>query len=600
MKIKDLKQIRNFCIIAHIDHGKSTLADRMLQFTGAITERDFKNQLLDSMDLEREHGITIKASAVRLKYKAKDKSDYLLNLIDTPGHVDFTYEVSKSIGACEGAVLLVDAAQGVQAQTVANLYLAKEHNLTIIPVINKIDLPSADVDRVKSQIRDILGIDEDDIVLTSAKEGIGTEDIIERIIRDVPPPEGDDNKPLQALVFDSQYDPYKGVMVYVKVVNGKFAAGMNIKLMQANKNFELLELGVFTPGMHKVSSLTAGMVGYIAANIRNPKHVIAGDTVTDPEHAADKPLPGYKKVRPMVYSGIYPVNTADFENLRDAIEKLQLSDSSFVAEQESSTSMGFGFRCGFLGLLHMQIVQERLEREYGLDLVLTTPGVVYRVKKTNGEVIELENPTKLPPPTEIEEIAEPFVEATMIVPAESLGSLMELSQQRRGIYISTEYLSTERARLIYYFPLSEIIVDFYDKLKSLTQGYGSLDYEFIDYQANKLVKLDILLNGEPCDALSSIVFNDKATIKGRAVAQKLKELIPKQMFQVAIQAAIGTQIVARETVTALKKNVTSKCYGGDITRKRKLWAKQKEGKKRLKQIGRVQVPQEAFLAVLKI
>lgn len=600
MKIKDLKQIRNFCIIAHIDHGKSTLADRMLQFTGAITERDFKNQLLDSMDLEREHGITIKASAVRLKYKAKDKSDYLLNLIDTPGHVDFTYEVSKSIGACEGAVLLVDAAQGVQAQTVANLYLAKEHNLTIIPVINKIDLPSADVDRVKSQIRDILGIDEDDIVLTSAKEGIGTEDIIERIIRDVPPPEGDDNKPLQALVFDSQYDPYKGVMVYVKVVNGKFAAGMNIKLMQANKNFELLELGVFTPGMHKVSSLTAGMVGYIAANIRNPKHVIAGDTVTDPEHAADKPLPGYKKVRPMVYSGIYPVNTADFENLRDAIEKLQLSDSSFVAEQESSTSMGFGFRCGFLGLLHMQIVQERLEREYGLDLVLTTPGVVYRVKKTNGEVIELENPTKLPPPTEIEEIAEPFVEAIMIVPAESLGSLMELSQQRRGIYISTEYLSTERARLIYYFPLSEIIVDFYDKLKSLTQGYGSLDYEFIDYQANKLVKLDILLNGEPCDALSSIVFNDKATIKGRAVAQKLKELIPKQMFQVAIQAAIGTQIVARETVTALKKNVTSKCYGGDITRKRKLWAKQKEGKKRLKQIGRVQVPQEAFLAVLKI
>ena len=600
MKIKDLKKIRNFCIIAHIDHGKSTLADRMLQFTGAITERDFKNQLLDSMDLEREHGITIKASAVRLKYKAKDKSEYLLNLIDTPGHVDFTYEVSKSIGACEGAILLVDAAQGVQAQTVANLYLAKEHNLTIIPVINKIDLPSADVDRVKSQIRDILGIDEENIVLTSAKEGIGTEEIIERIIKDIPPPEGDADKPLQALVFDSQYDPYKGVMVYVKVVNGQFTPNMNIKLMQAHKKFELLELGIFTPGMHKVSMLSAGMVGYIAANIRNPKHVIAGDTVTDPEYAASKPLPGYKKVRPMVYSGIYPVNTADFENLRDAIEKLQLSDSSFQAEQESSTSMGYGFRCGFLGLLHMQIVQERLEREYGLDLVLTTPGVVYRIKKTNGEVIELENPTKLPPPTEIEEIAEPFVEAQMIVPAESLGSLMELSKQRRGIYISTEYLSTERARLIYYFPLSEIIVDFYDKLKSLTQGYGSLDYEFIDYQANKLVKLDILLNGEPCDALSSIVFNDKATIKGRAVAKKLKELIPKQMFQVAIQAAIGTQIIARETVTALKKNVTSKCYGGDITRKRKLWAKQKEGKKRLKQIGRVQVPQEAFLALLKI
>jgi GTP-binding protein LepA len=594
------KYIRNFCIIAHIDHGKSTLADRMLQSTGAITERQFKNQLLDSMDLEREHGITIKASAVRLKYNAKNKKKYILNLIDTPGHVDFSYEVSKSIRACEGAILLIDAAQGVQAQTVANLYLAKENNLAIIPVINKVDLANASIDKVKTQIRDMLNIDEDNIILASAKEGIGTEEILERIITHIPHPEGDADKPLQALVFDSQYDSYKGVMVYVKIVNGGLVPGMKIRFMQALKDFELLEIGVFNPGMHKIASLGCGMVGYFAANIRNPKYVIAGDTVTDSRSPAAEPLRGYKKIRPFVFCGIYPMNTKDFESLRGAIEKLRLSDSSFNSEQESSTSMGYGFRCGFLGLLHMQIIQERLEREYGLDLVLTTPGVIYRVKKIDGEILEIENPTKLPDPNEIEEIAEPFVEAKMIIPAECLGNIMELSKQRRGIYISTEYLSPERANLIYYFPLSEIITDFYDKLKSLTQGYGSLDYEFIDYQANDLVRLDILLNNEPCDALSSIIFKEKAQTRGRAIVGKLKELIPKQLFQIAIQAAVGNQIIARETVAALKKNVTGKCYGGDITRKRKLWAKQKEGKKRLKQFGKVQIPQEAFLSVMKI
>jgi len=594
------KHIRNFCIIAHIDHGKSTLADRILQFTGSITAREFKNQLLDSMDLEREHGITIKASAVGIKYKAKDGNEYLLNLIDTPGHVDFTYEVSKSIRACEGAILLVDAGQGVQAQTVANLYLAKESNLIIIPVINKIDLVSADIDKVKSQIRGMLNIEEDSIILASAKDNIGTQDILERIIEAVPPPAGDPKRPLQALVFDSQYDPYKGVIVYIKIVNGGIKLHSKVKLMQADKEFELLELGVFKPDMYKVSSLGCGMVGYFTANIRNPKHVIAGDTVTDADNSAQKPLPGYKRMRPMVYCGIYPVDTNDFEALRDAIGKLQLSDSSFNAEQESSTSMGYGFRCGFLGLLHMQIIQERLEREYGLDLVLTTPGVVYKVKKSDGQVLEIENPTKLPPINEIEEIAEPFVEAKMIIPVENLGSIMELSKQRRGIYISTEYLSTERVNLTYFFPLSEIVIDFYDKLKGLTQGYGSLDYEFIDYQANDLIKLDIILNGEICDALSSIVYKEKAQARGRAIAQKLKELIPKHLFQVAIQAAVGNQVIARETVSALKKNVTGKCYGGDITRKRKLWAKQKEGKKRLKQFGKVEVPQEAFLSVMKI
>jgi len=596
----DINRTRNFCIIAHIDHGKSTLADRILQFTGAITEREFRNQLLDSMDLERERGITIKASAVHLTYKAKDSNEYLLNLIDTPGHVDFSYEVSKSIRACEGAILLVDAAQGVEAQTVANLYLAMEHKLTIIPVINKIDLPNADPARVLQQIKDILLIDDDEIIQTSAKEGIGTEELLEGIVKKIPPPSGDSNQPLQALIFDSQYDVHKGVIVYVRVMSGRITSRMKIKMMQENKDFEMLELGIFKPNMTKVSSLECGDVGYLTANIRDPKSIANGDTVTDAAHPADRPLPGYKKIRPMVYCGIYPVNTKDFSNLRDAIEKMRLSDSSFVSEPESSASMGHGFRCGFLGLLHMEIIQERLEREYKLDLVVTTPNVVYRAKKTDGEVVEIENPTKLPEAECIEEIAEPVVTAALMIPADSLGNIMELCQQRRGVYISTEYITTDRAKLVYDLPLSEIIVDFYDKIKSLTRGYGSLDYEFKGYQPNSLVRLDILLNGQPCDALSSITYKDRAYIKGRAVAQKLKELIPKQIFEVIIQAAIGKNIIARETVKPLKKNVTGKCYGGDITRKRKLWAKQKEGKKRLKQFGKVQIPQEAFFAAMKI
>ena len=596
----DMKKIRNFCIIAHIDHGKSTLADRILQFTGAITEREFRSQLLDDMDLEREHGITIKASAVRINYKSKDGREYLLNLIDTPGHVDFTYEVSKSIRACEGAILLVDASQGVEAQTVANLYMAMEYDLTIIPIINKIDLASSDIDRVKAQICGIVPVSEDEIILASAKENIGTEDILERIVRDVPPPTGDTHNKLQALVFDSQYDTYKGVLVYVKVANGRITPHMKIRMMQTKKQFEILELGVFKPQMSKVSSLSAGEVGYLAANIRDPKDIVNGDTLTDSGDPAEKPLPGYKKIRPMVYCGIYPVNAKDFTSLRDAIDKLRLSDASFVSEPESSASMGYGFRCGFLGLLHMQIIQERLEREYDLDLVITTPSVVYRVRKTDGEVVEVENPTKLPPPQEIEEISEPIVMATLLVPADSLGGVMEISQQRRGIYISTEYISTDRAKLTYYFPLSEIIVDFNDKIKSITRGYGSMDYEFKEYRPDKLVKLDILLNGQAHDALSSIIYKDRAHIKGRMIAQKLKELIPRQMIEVTIQAAVGNQIIARETVRPFKKQVTDKCYGGDITRKRKLWEKQKEGKKRMKQLGSVQIPQEAFFAALQL
>ena len=596
----DTQRIRNFCIIAHIDHGKSTLADRILQFTGAITKRQFRDQLLDSMDLERERGITIKASAVSLNYKAKDGNTYLLNLIDTPGHVDFTYEVSKSIRACEGAILLVDAAQGVEAQTVANLYMAMEFNLKIIPVINKIDLDSADPDRARSQIRDVLHIEEDSMILASAKEGIGTEDILERIIKDVPPPSGSSNKPLQALVFDSQYDTHKGGLIYVKVVNGRITSHMKIRLMQTSKEYGVVELGIFKPAMSKVSSLECGEVGYIAASIKEPNDITSGDTVTDSSHPAQRSLPGYKKMRPMVFCGIYPVSTQDFPDLRDGIDKLRLSDASFVSEPESSASLGYGFRCGFLGLLHMEIAQERLEREYDLDLVVTTPSVVYRVKDNDGKVFEIENPTKLPSPNEVSEIAEPFITGTLLIPADSLGNVMELSQQRRGVYISTEYLSPDRVKLMYDFPLSEIIVDFCDRIKSLTRGYGSLDYEFKGYQPGRLIKLDILLNGSPYDALSSIIFKDKAQAKGRAIVQKLKELIPRQMFEVVIQAAIGGQIIARETVRPLKKNVTGKCYGGDITRKRKLWAKQKEGKKKMKQLGKIQVPQEAFFAVLKI
>ena len=596
----ELNRIRNFCIIAHIDHGKSTLADRMLQLTGAVSQRDFRDQILDDMDLEREHGITIKASAVYLKYKAKDNNEYLLNLIDTPGHVDFTYEVSKAIGACEGALLLVDAAQGVEAQTVANLYLAIEHDLTIIPVINKIDLSNAQIDKAKQQIRDILGIDESEILLASAKMGTGCEQLLDAIVEKVPPPQGDSNKPLQALVFDSQYNDYKGVIVYIRVMNGRIAPKMNVKLMQNDKVFEVLEVGVFKPQMSKIDMLDSGEVGYFTANIRQAKDVIIGDTVTNVKESAQQPLPGYKKIMPMVYCGIYPVNNKDFPLLRDAMEKMHLSDASFIYEPESSGAIGFGFRCGFLGLLHMEIIQERLEREFDLNLIITTPSVIYQITKNNAEILEIDNPSKFPPPQDISKIAEPFVNGNLYIPADSMGSVMEFCIQRRGVYISTEYLTTDKVKLTYEFPLSEIIVDFYDKIKSMTRGYGSLDYEFLGFRVGSLVKLDILINGEICEALSSIIHGDKAQYKGRALVEKFRELIPKQLFEVIVQAAIGSKIIARASIKPLKKHVTAKCYGGDITRKRKLWEKQKEGKKRMKRFGRVQIPQEAFIAALKI
>jgi len=596
----DNSLIRNFSIIAHIDHGKSTLADRLLQHTGAIDERTFKNQLLDDMELERERGITIKASAVRLKYKAKDGKEYLLNLIDTPGHVDFSFEVAKSLVACEGALLVVDAAQGVEAQTVANLYLAMEHNLEIIPVINKIDLPSADIDKTKEQIFDILGLTEEEVILASAKEGKGTEDVLEAIVKRIPPPKGEGSNPLQALIFDSQFDTFRGVVVYVRVVNGTISAHEKIKMMSSGKQYEVSEIGILTPKMKPVKKLECGQVGYLICNLRGLKDVVNGDTVTTVKHPAKEPLTGYKKLRPMVYCGIYPVNSKDFDSLRTAMEKLSLNDASFVYEPEDSASLGFGFRCGFLGLLHMEITQERLQREYDLNLVISNPSVVYKVITNEGETVEIDNPTKLPSPAEIERIEEPFVYARMIVPADTIGSVMELAMSKRGIYKSTEYLTPDRAQLIYELPLSEIIVDFYDRVKSVTKGYGSLDYDFRGYQEAKLVKLDILLNGDPCDALSSIVHKDKAYTRGRALAEKLKEVIPKQLIEVVIQAAIGTKIIARETVRPLKKHVTGKCYGGDITRKRKLWEKQRAGKERMKRFGKVQIPQEAFLAALKI
>lgn len=592
--------IRNFCIVAHIDHGKSTLADRLLQFTGTVDKREFRDQILDDMDLERERGITIKASAVRLSYKAKDGQTYLLNLIDTPGHVDFSYEVSKALAACEGALLLVDAAQGVQAQTLANLYLALEHKLTVIPVINKIDLSNAEPEKVKKQILSILKIKEEDIIFASAKEGIGSEEILERVIRDIPPPSGEVENPLQALIFDSAFDIYKGVIIYLRLFNGRIHKEMEIKLMSNNHNYQVQEIGIFSPRMVEIDTLSSGEVGFITANIRNAKEINIGDTVTGLRNSTTSPLPGYKKIRPMVFSSIYPVNSKDFSALREAMEKLHLSDSSFVYEPETSASLGFGFRCGFLGLLHMEIVQERLEREYALNLVLTTPSVIYRIKDKKGQIREIDNPTFIPPASEIEVMEEPYIKAFLIVPTDTLGAIMELSTSRRGIYKSTEYISEDRAKLVYEFPLNEVIVDFYDRLKSVTRGYGSLDYEFIGYIPTKLVKLDILLNGQVCDALSSIVYREKAQAKGRLLVDKLKELIPKQLFEVAIQAAIGSQIIARETVKPFKKHVTAKCYGGDITRKRKLWEKQKEGKKKMKQFGRVQIPQEAFMAALKI
>ncbi len=593
-------EIRNFSIIAHIDHGKSTLADRILEFTGAIDKRRFHNQLLDDMEIEQERGITIKASAVTLLYKASDLNTYSLNLIDTPGHVDFTYEVSKSLGACEGALLVIDASQGIEAQTVANFFLAREHNLKIIPVINKIDITGIDIEGVKEQIKNILRIDKSEILLASAKEGIGIKEILERVIKVIPAPTGSNESPLEALIFDSSFDIYKGVIIYVRVFNGEIKVGDIVKMMQFGRTYTVEEIGVFKPEMARVEKLGTGEVGYITANIRNPKEIVIGDTVTLSSNPAQEPLPGYKKVKPMVFCGIYPVNAKDFPELKIAIEKLNLNDSSFSFEPETSQSFGYGFRCGFLGLLHMEIIQERLEREYNLNLVLTTPNVVYRITTRDDKVIEIDNPAKFPDPAQIKVAEEPFVRVFMIVPTNTIEEVCELAKQRRSEFRANDYLGEERVKVIYEMPLSEIIVDFYDKIKSVTKGYGSLDYEFSGYKPTNLVKLDILINGKVCDAFSCLIFRDRAQAKGRLLVDKLKELIPRQLYLINIQAAIGSTIVASAKVKPVGKNVTAKCYGGDITRKRKLWEKQKEGKKRLKQVGNVEIPQEAFLAALKI
>ncbi len=594
------RYIRNFCIIAHIDHGKSTLADRFLELTGAISAREFRDQLLDAMDLERERGITIKAHAVALRYQAKDGHAYALHLIDTPGHVDFSYEVSRSLAACEGAVLLVDASQGVEAQTIANVHLAMANELTIIPVINKIDLPSADVEAVKHQIHDALGLDADGALLVSAKEGRGVGDVLEAVVSRIPPPTGDPGKPLKALVCDSWFDNYQGVVVLTRVVDGEIRPGRKIQMMSTRGIFEVESVGQFTPKRTKGEVLRAGEVGFVCAGIREVADTKIGDTITDPQRPTDTPLPGYKEVKPLVFCGLYCTDTAKYEDLRDALQKLRLNDSSFVYEPETSLALGFGFRCGFLGLLHMEIIQERLEREYKLDLITTAPTVVYRIMTSGGEILDIDNPAELPPPGEIEGFEEPFIRATLIMPERYVGNVLGLCQERRGVQESLQYLDPTRVMLIYELPLNEVILDFYDRLKSRSQGYASLDYELIGYRDSDLVKLDILLNGEKVDALSFITHREKAYNKGRQLAEKMKELIPKQMFEIAIQAAIGNKVIARETIGALRKNVTAKCYGGDITRKRKLWAKQKEGKRRMKQVGRVEVPQEAFLALLKI
>ena len=594
------KKIRNFCIIAHIDHGKSTIADRLIEYTGTLQKREMEAQVLDSMDLERERGITIKAQSVRILYKAQDGEEYILNLIDTPGHVDFSYEVSRSLAACEGALLVVDAAQGVEAQTLANVYLALEHDLEIIPVINKIDLPSADPDRVKQEIEDIIGLDASDAVLCSAKSGIGIPDILEAIVNKVPAPPDKSDKPTRALIFDSRFDAYKGAIAYVRVKEGSIKAKDTIRMMHDKKDFDVTELGIFTPNLVPVQELQCGSVGCIAASIKNVKDCHVGDTVTLANNPASEPLPGYRKAVSMVYCGLYPTESKDYENLRDALEKLQLNDAALEYEAETSLALGFGFRCGFLGLLHMDVIQERLEREYNLMLITTAPSVNYKVYKTNGEMLEVDNPAKLPPPTEIDYIEEPYVKATTIVPKDFVGTIMELSQDKRGEYQSMEYLDETRVSVVYHLPLSEIIYDYFDKLKSATKGYASLDYELIGYKQSPMVKMDILLNGDPVDALSIIVHKDRATARGRALAEKLKELIPRQMFEIPIQAAVGTKIVARETVKAWRKDVLAKCYGGDISRKRKLLEKQKAGKKRMKSVGSVEIPQEAFMAILKV
>ena len=594
------KKIRNFCIIAHIDHGKSTIADRLIEYTGTLQKREMEAQVLDSMDLERERGITIKAQSVRILYKAQDGEEYTLNLIDTPGHVDFSYEVSRSLAACEGALLVVDAAQGVEAQTLANVYLALEHDLEIIPVINKIDLPSADPDRVKHEIEDIIGLDASEAVLCSAKSGIGIPDILEAIVNKVPAPPDKSDEPTRALIFDSRFDAYKGAIAYVRVKEGTIKAKDTIRMMHDNKDFDVTELGIFTPNLVPVKELPCGSVGCIAASIKNVADCHVGDTVTLADNPAPEPLPGYRKAVSMVYCGLYPTESKDYENLRDALEKLQLNDAALEYEAETSLALGFGFRCGFLGLLHMDVIQERLEREYNLTLITTAPSVNYKVYKTNGEMLEVDNPAKLPPPTEIDYIEEPYVKATTIVPKDFVGTIMELSQDKRGEYQSMEYLDETRVSVVYHLPLSEIIYDYFDKLKSATKGYASLDYELIGYKQSPMVKMDILLNGDPVDALSIIVHKDRAATRGRALAEKLKELIPRQMFEIPIQAAVGTKIVARETVKAWRKDVLAKCYGGDISRKRKLLEKQKAGKKRMKSVGSVEIPQEAFMAILKV
>ncbi|ARA94956.1 elongation factor 4 [Rhodothermaceae bacterium RA] len=593
-------RIRNFCIIAHIDHGKSTLADRLLELTGTLSQRELQEQVLDNMDLERERGITIKSHAIRMNYKARDGQTYVFNLIDTPGHVDFAYEVSRALKACEGAILVVDAAQGIEAQTISNLYLALGHDLEVIPVLNKVDLPGARPDLVAQSIEDLIGDPAEDILRISGKTGEGVPDLLEQIVQRIPPPKGDPEAPLRALIFDSVFNTYRGAVVYARIFDGTLRKGDPIRFMSNGEEYVAEEIGVLRLSMEPVDALSAGEVGYVIGSVKDVRHARVGDTITHARRPAEQPIAGFREVKPMVFSGVYPTNADDFEDLRASLDKLQLNDAALTYEPETSAALGFGFRCGFLGLLHMEIVQERLDREFGLDIITTVPNVKYEVQKTTGEVVVVDNPSHMPPVGQIAEIREPFVKAEIITPTEYIGNLMQLCQERRGVYVNTQYLDTERVNLQYELPLAEIVFDFYDKLKSVSRGYASFDYEFLAYRKSDLVKLDLLINGDPVDALSTIVHRDKAYDMGRKLSRKLRELIPRQMFEVAIQAAIGSRVIARETVKALRKDVTAKCYGGDISRKRKLLEKQKEGKRRMKQVGSVEVPQEAFLAVLSM
>jgi GTP-binding protein LepA len=596
----DLNHIRNFSIIAHIDHGKSTLADRLLEETGALPPRQMEAQVLDQMDLERERGITIKAKAVRLRYRPQGGQEYILNLIDTPGHVDFSYEVSRSLSACEGALLVIDAVQGVEAQTLANAHLAMQHELSIVPVINKIDLTNSDIGRVKRQIEEVLAIDASEAILCSAKQGIGTQEVLEAVIKRIPPPQGSPHAPLKALIFDSSFDPYQGVIVNVRLYEGQVSPGMRILLMSTGAAFEVAQVGVFAPQMRPAELLSAGEVGYIIAGIKDVRQTRVGDTITAEERPTGRPFPGFKEVRPMVFAGLYPTESEQYMELKEALEKLRLNDSSFTFEPETSLALGFGFRCGFLGLLHMEIIQERLEREFGLTLITTAPTVVYRVTKSDGSVVDVQNPSHLPSPQQLVRIEEPYIKASIMAPGEYVGQIFGLCQEKRGIQRGVEYLEGGRVLITYDLPLNEIVMDFYDRLKSATRGYASLDYEFLEYREGRLAKLDILVNSEPVDALSSIVPKEQSHLRGRVLVERLRELIPRQLFEVVIQAAIGGKVIARESVRPLRKNVTAKCYGGDITRKRKLLERQKEGKRRMKQVGRVEIPQEAFMAVLKV